>query len=146
MAVESMTRDRLRVADADVQSRLSLVVPVFRLAAILPRPYARILAVIEPLDPAFELILVEDDGGDASWDVITALAQADPRIVGLRLVRNHGQHNALLCGIRTARGEIIATLDDDLQNPLEETWTCWPSWNEDGDWFMARPPTCGTDS
>jgi glycosyltransferase involved in cell wall biosynthesis len=120
MAVESMAQDRLRVADADVQPRLSLVVPVFRSAAILSRLYVRILAVIEPLDSAFELILVEDDGGDGSWDVITALAQADPRIVGLRLVRNYGQHNALLCGIRAARGEIIVTLDDDLQNPPEE--------------------------
>lgn len=100
--------------------RLSLVVPVFRSGLTLRELHRRIVAAVEPLDQEFELLLVEDCGGDESWSVITDLAAADPRVRGIQLARNYGQHNALLCGIRAARGEIVVTLDDDLQNPPEE--------------------------
>lgn len=68
----------------------------------------------------FEVIFVEDCGGDDSWGVITELSRQDVRIRGIQLSRNFGQHNALLCGIRAAQGQVIVTLDDDLQNPPEE--------------------------
>jgi undecaprenyl-phosphate 4-deoxy-4-formamido-L-arabinose transferase len=68
----------------------------------------------------YEIILVEDAGGDGSWAVIEGLAGADRHIRGVALSRNFGQHNALLCGIRMARFPFIVTLDDDLQNPPEE--------------------------
>ncbi len=68
----------------------------------------------------FEIIFVEDCGGDGSWQVIQALAAEDCRVRGLRMSRNYGQHNALLCGIRAAANEVVVTLDDDLQNPPEE--------------------------
>jgi undecaprenyl-phosphate 4-deoxy-4-formamido-L-arabinose transferase len=67
----------------------------------------------------FEMIFVEDCGGDDSWAVIEQLALSDERVRGFRMSRNYGQHNAILCGIREARGEIIVTLDDDLQHPPE---------------------------
>ncbi len=67
-----------------------------------------------------EIVLVNDGSSDRSWPVIRELAAADPTIVGLNLMRNYGQHNALLAGIRAARGEIVITLDDDLQHPPEE--------------------------
>ena len=57
---------------------------------------------------------------DNSWKVIAELVEKDSRVQGIKLARNYGQHNALLCGIRAAQGEVIATLDDDLQNPPEE--------------------------
>lgn len=100
--------------------RLSLVVPVFRSRDTLRELHRRIVAAIEPIDPNFELLLVEDRGGDDSWAVIENLAKQDSRVRGVQLARNYGQHNALLCGIRAARGEIVVTLDDDLQNPPEE--------------------------
>lgn len=100
--------------------RLSLIVPVYRSQGMLRELHRRIAAAVEPIDPGFELILVEDCGGDESWSVIQSLARDDPRVRGIQLARNYGQHNALLCGIREARGEIIVTLDDDLQNPPEE--------------------------
>lgn len=103
-----------------MQPKFSLVVPVYRSQDTLRELHRRIVAVMEPLDPDFELLFVEDCGGDASWQVIQALAAADPRVRGFQLARNYGQHNALLCGTRAARGEIIVTLDDDLQNPPEE--------------------------
>jgi glycosyltransferase involved in cell wall biosynthesis len=99
---------------------ISVVVPVYRSAQTLRELHRRIAAAVEPLDPNFELILVEDCGGDDSWQVIEELAREDNRVRGIQLGRNFGQHNAQLCGIRAACGEIVVTLDDDLQNPPEE--------------------------
>jgi len=76
--------------------------------------------VLESTEPSFEIIFVEDCGGDESWSVIEALAVQDTRVRGVKLARNFGQHNALLCGIRAAKGKLIITIDDDLQNPPEE--------------------------
>ena len=100
--------------------RLSVVVPVYRSQQTLRELHRRIVGVLEPLEPAFEIILVEDCGGDDSWQVIESLADLDVRVRGIKLARNYGQHNALLCGIRAARGDRIVTIDDDLQNPPEE--------------------------
>lgn len=99
---------------------LSIVVPVYRSQDTLRELHRRITKAVEPLDPEFELILVEDCGGDRSWDLIHELACGDGRIRGLRMSRNYGQHAALLAGIRAARNEVVVTLDDDLQNPPEE--------------------------
>ena len=65
----------------------------------------------------YEVILVEDDGGDNSWAVIERLSSQSSFVRGIKLMRNYGQHNALLCGIRNARYELIVTMDDDLQHP-----------------------------
>jgi len=100
--------------------RISAIVPVYRSQAMLPELHPRLVGALEQIGRPFEIILVEDCGGDDSWSVIEQLAAADPRVLGLRLARNYGQHNALLCGIRAARGELVVTLDDDLQNPPEE--------------------------
>lgn len=69
---------------------------------------------------SFEIIFVEDCGGDDSWKVICELTGQYSNIRGIKLSRNYGQHNALLCGIREARGDVIVTMDDDLQHPPEE--------------------------
>lgn len=119
--------------------RLSLVVPVFRSRDTLPELYRRIAAAVEPLDPAFELVLVEDGGGDGSWDVIEDLARRHPRVRGLKMARNYGQHNALLCGIRAARGEVVVTLDDDLQNPPEEITVLLSKLDEGHDVVYGKP-------
>ena len=100
--------------------QLSIVVPVFCSEGILKELYRRIVEAVEPRHHNFELVLVEDVGGDRSWELILELAQLDSRVRGFQLARNSGQHNALLCGIRAARGEVVVTLDDDLQNPPEE--------------------------
>jgi glycosyltransferase involved in cell wall biosynthesis len=99
---------------------ISAVVPVHRSEASLPLLLPRLTAVLDQLAPAHEIILVDDGSPDASWAVITAAAQDDARIRGIRLMRNFGQPNALLVGIRSARYRLIVTLDDDLQNPPEE--------------------------
>lgn len=105
----------------DVQApHFSVVIPVYRSAPILPELLARLTPVMETYPGGFEVIFVEDCGGDDSWNVIESLAAADPRVRGIRMSRNYGQHNAILCGIRAARGEKIVTMDDDLQHPPEE--------------------------
>jgi undecaprenyl-phosphate 4-deoxy-4-formamido-L-arabinose transferase len=99
---------------------LSIVVPVYRAEGTLRDLYRRLVAALESAVSEFEILFVEDCGGDASWEVIQELAARDGRVRGIKLARNYGQHNALLCGIRAAKGEIVVTLDDDLQNPPEE--------------------------
>ena len=68
----------------------------------------------------YEIILVNDGSRDRSWDVISELSSRSPAVRGLNLMRNYGQHNALLCGIRAAKYDVIVTMDDDLQHPPEE--------------------------
>jgi undecaprenyl-phosphate 4-deoxy-4-formamido-L-arabinose transferase len=99
---------------------ISVVIPVYRSAAILPELHRRLVDALEAITQRYEIILVEDGGGDDSWSVIERLADSDPHIRGIRMSRNYGQHNAELCGIRAARHDVIVTLDDDLQNPPEE--------------------------
>jgi glycosyltransferase involved in cell wall biosynthesis len=99
---------------------LSIIIPVYRSERILPELHRRLVCALEEIAWPFEIILVEDGGGDHSWPIIEDLARADQRVKGIRMSRNYGQHNALLCGIRAARHEIIVTMDDDLQNPVSE--------------------------
>lgn len=94
---------------------LSVVVPVFNSFDTLPELTARLTQV---LSADSEVILVDDGSDLRTWSVIKALAT--PQIRGVRLTRNFGQHAALLAGVREARHSVIATLDDDLQNPPEE--------------------------
>ena len=82
---------------------ITAVVPVYRSAAILPELYRRLTDALVALADRHEIILVEDFGGDDSWSVIEGLAHRDDCVRGIRMSRNYGQHNALLCGIRAAR-------------------------------------------
>jgi glycosyltransferase involved in cell wall biosynthesis len=99
---------------------ISVVVPVFNSAENLPALLDRLEAVFRREGHAAEVILVDDGSRDGSWAVIEELAAGREEVTGIALLRNYGQHNALLCGIRAARGEVVVTLDDDLQNPPEE--------------------------
>ena len=106
--------------DLTCDQMISLVIPVYRSAESLPELHQRIAAVFDAHKGGFEILFVEDCGGDESWEVIGRLAKSDARVRGFRMSRNYGQHNALLCGIRYARGDVIVTIDDDLQHPPEE--------------------------
>jgi glycosyltransferase involved in cell wall biosynthesis len=99
---------------------VSVVVPVYDSAAILPDLVERLKPVLESLGRDFETIFVNDASRDRSWQVIQQLARQHAWIRGLNLMRNYGQHNALLCGIRAARHDVVVTMDDDLQHPPEE--------------------------
>lgn len=99
---------------------VSVLIPVYRAERVLKDLHAQLSSAMERLTPIFEIIFIEDCGGDGSWPVIAELAASDPRVRGIRMSRNYGQHNALLCGIRAARHEVIVTMDDDLQHPVSE--------------------------
>lgn len=97
---------------------LSIVVPVYNSEDSLPLLVERLQPVLAA--HSSEIILVNDDSRDRSWDVIQRLAATYDNVRGINLMRNYGQHSALLCGIRAAQYDVIITLDDDLQNPPEE--------------------------
>jgi len=100
--------------------RVSVVIPVYRSEAILPELVLRLNAVLGGIADSYELILVNDCSPDRSWDVISGLACQHSWIRPFNLMRNYGQHNALLCGIRHVRYDVVITMDDDLQHPPEE--------------------------
>lgn len=99
---------------------ISVVVPVYNSEQTLGELAARLAAVLHDHSSRFELVLINDGSRDSSWDAICALAAKYDWVRGIDLVRNYGQHNALLCGIRAANYEVIVTMDDDLQHPPEE--------------------------
>lgn len=99
---------------------ISVVVPVYRGAATLDALTRRLGQVLPQVARDYELILVNDGSPDESWQVIERLSREFPWVVGVRLMRNYGQHNATLCGVRLARHDVVVTMDDDLQNPPEE--------------------------
>jgi undecaprenyl-phosphate 4-deoxy-4-formamido-L-arabinose transferase len=107
-------------SDELMMESLSVVIPVYRSEAILPELYARLVDALEKIGGPFEIIFVEDCGGDSSWKLIKELASRDARVRGFKLSRNYGQHNAILCGIREARYGVIVTMDDDLQQPPDQ--------------------------
>lgn len=89
-------------------------------AATLKALVERLHPVLSSLVPAYELIFVDDASRDESWRAIQQLREQHGWVRGIRLMRNFGQHNATLCGIREAAYEAIVTMDDDLQNPPEQ--------------------------
>ena len=104
----------------DMCGQISIVVPVYRSADIVADLVARIDVALRPTYPDLELILVNDASPDGSWAAIMHEAAGRPWVHGIDLLRNFGQHNAVLCGIRAARHPVIVTMDDDLQHPPEE--------------------------
>lgn len=99
---------------------ISVVVPVYNSEATLETLSDRISKVLKNHSSKFELILINDGSNDRSWEIISKLANKYSWIHGINLMRNYGQHNALLCGVRASKYELIITMDDDLQNPPEE--------------------------
>jgi undecaprenyl-phosphate 4-deoxy-4-formamido-L-arabinose transferase len=98
---------------------VSVVVPVYNAEATVTELVDRIDAVLRPSGP-FEIVLVNDGSRDRSGALIATLAASRPDVRAIDLMRNYGQHNALLAGIRAARHDVVVTMDDDLQNPPEE--------------------------
>jgi len=100
---------------------LSLVIPVFNEAANLEELVRRCLSVCRQSGLTFELILVDDGSMDGSTDMISRAARRDgPQVIAVLLNRNYGQHAAVFAGLAQSRGDMVITLDADLQNPPEE--------------------------
>lgn len=103
----------------DHPCKLSLVIPVYGSELVLPELVSQIqkaLAGLEDIRGNYEIIFVCDRSPDNSWRVIQALSTDHLEVYGILLRMNAGQHNALMAGFAKARGEIIVTMDDDLQH------------------------------
>jgi glycosyltransferase involved in cell wall biosynthesis len=99
---------------------ISVVIPVYNGQDTISHLVERLAKVLPGVCSAYEVILVCDGSPDNSWKVIEDLGQQYPWVRGIAMMRNYGQHNALLCGVRAAHYEVILTMDDDLQHPPEE--------------------------
>lgn len=99
---------------------ISVIIPIYNSEQSLPVLIERLSLVLANSCRPFEVILVNDGSSDGSWETIVSLSKRFPWLRGINLMRNFGQHNALLCGIRQAKHALIVTIDDDLQNPPEE--------------------------
>ncbi len=99
---------------------LSVVIPVFNESPTLAALHRRLTQTLERVARPYEIIFVDDGSRDESADVLRALRARDAAVRVIRFNRNYGQHAALFAGMDRARGEIIVTLDADLQNPPEE--------------------------
>ncbi len=117
---------------------LSAVVPVYRAEACVGELTRRLVASLGEISEDFEVIYVDDGSGDGSWDAIVREAAADPRIRGLRLCRNFGQHHALTAGLDLANGDWVVILDCDLQDPPEQIHRLYAKAAEGFDVVLAR--------
>lgn len=100
--------------------QVSVVIPVYKGADTLHPLVERLTRQLESTFSDYEILLVDDHSPDTSWNVINELSLANPKVRGILLMKNSGQHNATLCGVRAARYPITITMDDDMQHPPEE--------------------------
>jgi undecaprenyl-phosphate 4-deoxy-4-formamido-L-arabinose transferase len=116
---ETAPQSAPRLAEAAVPE-ISLVVPVFNEEVTLEEVYRRATATLEKLGKPYELIVVDDGSTDGTWAVVERLAAEDPRLRAVRFKRNFGQHPAMHAGLVRARGDVVVTMDADLQNVPED--------------------------
>ena len=99
---------------------LSVVIPVYNEEANLPELLDRLMATLVPLGRSYEIVLVNDGSRDRSLPLLSEAAARDPHLVVVDFNRNYGQHAAVFAGFEVSRGEVVVTIDADLQNPPEE--------------------------
>ena len=99
---------------------ISVIVPAFNERESLPELSAWIARVMQEHGYSYEVLIVDDGSTDGSWETIRALAGEDPHVHGLRFRRNYGKSAALYCGFERAQGEVVFTMDADLQDSPDE--------------------------
>lgn len=100
--------------------KFSVIIPVLNEEGNLPSLYARLTKVMRRLGESYEIIFVDDGSTDSSFQILSNIYQIDSEVKVIKFTRNFGQHPALMAGFDSAQGEIIITIDADLQNPPEE--------------------------
>lgn len=98
----------------------SVVIPVYNSERTIGDVVSRTEGVFKKLGYSYEILLVDDCSKDRSWEILKKIHQNNPRIRIFHLIRNFGQHNAIICGFNNCQGKFIVTMDDDLQHPPEE--------------------------
>lgn len=120
------------------QPLISVVIPVYKAENCLNELYIRLRTALETISVDFEIVLVEDCGGDNSWGIIELLAAADPRVVGIQFSRNFGQHYGITAGLDCCRGDWVVVMDCDLQDRPEEIPRLYAKAKEGYDIVLAR--------
>jgi len=117
---------------------LSVVTPVYRAEGCLEELYRRLEAALSTITQDFEIVMVEDCGGDRSWEIIQALARRDARVKGIQFSRNFGQHYGITAGLDYCDGEWVVVMDCDLQDRPEEIPRLYAKAQEGYDVVLAR--------
>jgi glycosyltransferase involved in cell wall biosynthesis len=123
----SSLADRARSRGAGV---LSVVIPCYNEAPVLPLLRERLASTLGNLGVEWEVVFVDDGSFDLSYTQLVALHESDPRFKLVRFSRNFGHQAAIMAGLSWARGEVVAVLDADLQDPPELIGTCLEHWRE----------------
>jgi len=117
---------------------VSVVIPVYKAEDCLHELYRRLVPALESITTDFECIMVEDCGGDRSWEIICELAQKDPRIKGIQFSRNFGQHYGITAGLDHCSGDWVVVMDCDLQDKPEEISRLYAKAQEGFEVVLAR--------
>ncbi len=117
---------------------LSVVIPVYKAENCLDELYRRLKSALETISPEFEIVLVEDCGGDRSWEIIEQLASRDGRVKGIQFSRNFGQHYGITAGLDYCNGDWVVVMDCDLQDRPEEIPRLYAKAQEGYDIVLAR--------
>lgn len=118
---------------------VSVVVPCYRSAGTLPRLVEGLVRTLPEATTAFEIVLVVDGSPDDTWQVASQLSNKYAEVRAFRLARNYGQHNALIAGVRSARYEVVVTMDDDLQHPPDQVPVLLAALTDDLDLVYGVP-------
>jgi len=100
--------------------KFSIVIPVYKSENIITKTITETISEMHKNNLYFEIVLVNDGSPDNSWNIIKKLAEQYKEVKAINLIKNFGQHNAIMCGFEYANGDYIITMDDDLQNPPSE--------------------------
>ena len=119
-------------------AHISVVIPVYRAEACLEELYRRLQAALTPISQDFEIVLIEDCGGDRSWQIIMELARRDHRVKGLQFSRNFGQHYGITAGLDCCDGDWVVVMDCDLQDRPEEIPRLYAKAREGHEIVIAR--------
>ena len=111
---------------------ISVVVPLYNEAESLPELYAWIKRVMDENKFSYEIIFISDGSTDESWSIIESLSEKAPEIKGIKFRRNYGKSPALHCGFQRAQGDVIITMDADLQDSPDEIPDLYRMIKEDG--------------
>src|SRR5574341_177926 len=119
-------------------AHISVVIPVYKAESCLRELYNRLKSALHLITADFEIIMVEDCGGDRSWEIVCELSRQDNRVKGIQLSRNFGQHYGITAGIDHAVGDWIVVMDCDLQDRPEEIPRLYAKAQEGHNIVLAR--------
>ena len=125
-------------------AHISVVTPVYQAEGCLEELYRRLVAALSSITQDFEIVMVEDCGGDRSWDIIQGLARADARVKGIQFSRNFGQHYGITAGLDHCDGDWVVVMDCDLQDRPEEIPRLYAKAREGYEVVIARRTRSGS--